>query len=242
MYELHTCNHVNVQHQQVKCVKNIFYPFIFFRNHSHPSHNLIFRSLCSITKICVFQPPMNDREQPSQQQQRKKRKSKEHHDKDTLLAKKRKVYQNAKVIQKFRKVREQEIKRERKEKKEKISKNGRVDAYEQVFADTNNAETRLVGNLKGRDKRYQEKKKLGRRMTQQTTSRPNPYNKVLLQKHSEEKITREEIEEKKLKLKNNVSKRKKDAKKLKRRSRKGQPVMENHIDSILSKLQGELKR
>jgi len=187
---------------------------------------------------------MEDREQPPQQ--RKKRKSKEHHDKDTLLAKKRKVYQNAKVIQKFRKVREQEIKRERKEKKEKISTtNGRVDAYEQVFANTNNAETRLVGNLKGRDKRYQEKKKFGHSMmqqTQQTTSRPNPYNKVLLQKHSEEKITMEEIEKKKLKLKNNVSKRKKDAKKLKRRSRKGQPVMENHIDSILSKLQGELKR
>ena len=146
---------------------------------------------------------MEDREQPPQQ--RKKRKSKEHHDKDTLLAKKRKVYQNAKVIQKFRKVREQEIKRERKEKKEKISTtNGRVDAYEQVFANTNNAETRLVGNLKGRDKRYQEKKKFGHSMmqqTQQTTSRPNPYNKVLLQKHSEEKITMEEIEKKKIKIK-----------------------------------------
>ena len=46
---------------------------------------------------------------------KKKRLSKEHYTKDAVLAKKRKVFQNAKVIQKFRKVRQQETKRQKQE-------------------------------------------------------------------------------------------------------------------------------
>ena len=182
-----------------------------------------------------------------QPQRKKKRKSKEHYTKDALLAKKRKVFQNAKVIQKFRKVREQEIVKEREQQQRSTSakvndgtvSKGRVGIYEQVFAATNDAETQLVGNLKGRDRRYQDKQKQKKQYHQQQQHRPNPYKKVLNNKQREERETKEEFDARKKKLNDGIHRRKKDAKKLKRRSRRGQPVMENHIDTILAKLQAE---
>tara|TARA_B100000780_G_C20985957_1_gene394124 strand:+ start:139 stop:708 length:570 start_codon:yes stop_codon:yes gene_type:complete len=170
---------------------------------------------------------------------KKKRLSKEHYTKDAVLAKKRKVFQNAKVIQKFRKVREQETKRQKQETQTIANK---PDTYEQIFAGTDDAETQLVGNLKGRDKRYQDKKNSGKqpyRQQQHQTQRPNPYQKVVNTREREEKETQEQIETRKKNLKDGLHKRKKNAKKLKRRSRRGQPVMENHIDGILAQLQAD---
>ena len=173
---------------------------------------------------------------------KKRRKTKEQHTKDVQLAKKRKVFQNAKVIQKFRKVREQETAKDA----ERVRDNGNKEKssiYNQVFAGTNDAETQLVGNLKGRDKKYQEKQKhTSRNTTANTSQRPNPYNKVVLQKNREERLTEEQYDMKRKKRLQNAQKRKKDNKKLKRRSRRGQPVMENHVDAILAQLQAEQKR
>ena len=173
-----------------------------------------------------------------QQPPKRKRKTKEQHTKDVQLAKKRKVFQNAKVIQKYRKIQEQEEDKQEKEK----SNATRSSIYDQVFANTDSASTRLVGNLKGRDKKYQEKQ-TGRdaRKKPQTTStqRPNPYNKVVHQKNKEERLTQEQLDMKRKKRHQNAQSRKRDNKKLKRRSRRGQPVMENHVDAILAKLQAE---
>jgi hypothetical protein len=177
---------------------------------------------------------------------KRKRKTKEHHTKDVQLAKKRKVYQNAKVIQKFRKLKEQEAVKERERlnnNNNNNNNNGRMSIYDQVFAGTDSATTHLIGNLKGRDKKYQEKQQQKKNANKMkvTSQRPNPYTKIVNQKKREERLTQEQINAKTEKRLQNLQKRKRDNKKLKRRSRRGQPVMENHVDSILAKLQAERK-
>ena len=146
------------------------------------------------------------------EQPKRKRKTKEQHTKDVQLAKKRKVFQNAKVIQKYRKLQEQEDK----QGKEKPSA-ARSSIYDQVFANTDSASTRLVGNLKGRDKKYQAKQtgRDARKKTQASTQRPNPYNKVVHQKNKEERLTQEQLDMKRKKRHQNAQSRKRDNKKLK---------------------------
>ena len=83
-------------------------------------------------------------------------------------------------------------------------------------------------------------KPLGRNASGARERRPNPFKKQLSQQKEEKRRQLQEAadaERKKERLAQSLKQRKRHAKKMGRRSRRGQPVMENHIDQILAKLQ-----
>ena len=199
--------------------------------------------------------------------------------KELARKKKRQFYKNAKLIQKYRSVRE-------KERANHIAtagpRNGvnsalessssgasrqsqQVDFYEATFGDVSSDRYRFSGsgrtsnawnddredytsglgaqdaNIDRGERQSIEKfKPLTRKATSQRTSRPNPFKKQLSKREEQKRLNLQKLEEaaqKKIKLAQSLKHRKRKAKKMNRRSRHGQPVMENHIDQILAKLQ-----
>lgn len=197
--------------------------------------------------------------------------------KELARKRKRQFYKNAKLIQKYRSVREKKHFNQASNAEdgnaahsdsgssEGISSSGSqapVDFYEATFGDSSSSRYRFdatsrASNAWEDDSDYhatrdantrsdesqksgQKFKPLSRKANLQRSSRPNPFKKQLSKQEERKRLKLQQLEEdaqKKIRLAQSLKQRKKKAKKMSRRSRHGQPVMENHIDQILTKLQ-----